>query len=141
MKIGIRKPSLKKSLKAKTTGRAKRAMKSAVNPLYGKKGMGMINNPKKAMYNKVYNKTTVSAKDVLSGGSSANRTEANSTYPNVEYNRGQVKKLGKNVAIGLLVMILSFIFVPFLWFVSIVAYVLYVIIMCVACYVNITEGL
>ncbi|MFZ7175814.1 hypothetical protein [Streptococcus hyovaginalis] len=61
MKIGYRKPSLKKSIKARTTGKVKRQVKSAVNPLYGKKGMGLINNPKKAVYNKVYNKTTVSA--------------------------------------------------------------------------------
>lgn len=59
MKVGIRKPSLKKSLKARTTGSLKRKAKSAINPLYGKKGMGLINNPKKAVYNKVYNKTTV----------------------------------------------------------------------------------
>ena len=38
MKIGVRKPSLKKAIKASTTGKAKRAVKKAVNPLYGKKG-------------------------------------------------------------------------------------------------------
>ena len=61
MKIGVRKPSIKKSISARTTGRAKRAVKSAINPLYGKKGMGFINNPKKAVYNKVYHKTSFSA--------------------------------------------------------------------------------
>ncbi len=60
MKVGVRKPSLKKSISARTTGRAKRAVKSSVNPLYGKKGMGWVNDPKKAAYNKVYNKTTTS---------------------------------------------------------------------------------
>ena len=35
-------------------------MKKAVNPFYGKKGVGLITNPKKSIYNKVYNKTTVS---------------------------------------------------------------------------------
>ncbi len=64
MKFGIRTPSLKRSLKARTTGKLKRKMKSAVNPLYGKKGMGYINNPKKAIYNKVYNKTTIGSKDL-----------------------------------------------------------------------------
>lgn len=59
MKIGYRSPSLSKSLKARTTGKLKRQMKKAVNPFYGKKGMGLINNPKKAIYNKVYNKVTV----------------------------------------------------------------------------------
>lgn len=66
MKFGIRKPSLKKSLKARTTGKMKRRAKSAINPFYGKKGMGYIRNPKKAFYNKVYNKTTVSV-NPLSG--------------------------------------------------------------------------
>ena len=37
MKFGARKPSLKKSFKAKTTGKAKRQLKKSVNPLYGKK--------------------------------------------------------------------------------------------------------
>lgn len=65
MKIGMRKPSLKKSLKARTTGNLKRKVKKSINPFYGKKGMGWINNPKKAMYNKVYNKTTFSWKDLF----------------------------------------------------------------------------
>lgn len=56
MKIGMRKPSLKKSIKARTTGKAKRALKKAVIPGYGKKGAGWIKDPKKAAYNKVYKK-------------------------------------------------------------------------------------
>ena len=55
----FRKPSLKKSISARTTGKIKRSIKKAVNPFYGKKGMGWINNPKKAVYNKVYNKTSI----------------------------------------------------------------------------------
>lgn len=65
MKFGVRKPSLKKSLKARTTGKAKRAMKKAVIPGYGKKGTGIIKNPKKAVYNKAYRKTTVGLKDIF----------------------------------------------------------------------------
>lgn len=61
----IRKPSLKKSIKARTTGRAKRTLKKAVMPGYGKKGTGWIKNPKKAMYNKVYNKTSISIFDII----------------------------------------------------------------------------
>ena len=41
MKIGMRKPSIKKSLKARTTGKWKRQMKRTVNPFYGRKGMGL----------------------------------------------------------------------------------------------------
>ena len=63
----IRKPSIKKSFKARTTGRAKRAVKKAIIPGYGKKGMGWVKNPKKAAYNKVYNKTSVSIFDILKG--------------------------------------------------------------------------
>ncbi len=65
MKIGVRKPSLKKSLKARTTGKAKRAIKKAIVPAYGKKGTGLIKNPKKAVYNKIYNKTSIGIKDIL----------------------------------------------------------------------------
>lgn len=63
MKVGIRKPNIKKSIKARTTGRAKRMVKRTINPLYGKKGMGFIKNPKKTVYNKVYHKTSISAFD------------------------------------------------------------------------------
>lgn len=65
MKIGIRKPSIKKAVKAKTVGKAKRAVKKAVNPVYGKKGAGLAKDPKRAVKNKVYKKTTVGVKDIL----------------------------------------------------------------------------
>ena len=64
MKVGMRKPSLKKSFKARTTGKLKRSVKSTINPLYGKKGMGIL-HPQKAIYNKIYNKTTFSVFDLL----------------------------------------------------------------------------
>lgn len=64
MKVGMRKPSLKKSFKARTTGKLNRSVKSAINPLYGKKGMGILHS-KKAIYNKVYNKTTISLFDLF----------------------------------------------------------------------------
>ena len=61
----MRKPSLKRSFKARTTGRAKRAVKKALIPGYGKKGTGFVKNPKKAVYNKVYRKTTFSIFDIF----------------------------------------------------------------------------
>lgn len=82
VKVGLRKPNLKTSLKARTTGRAKRAVKRAIIPGYGKKGMGWIKNPKKAAYNAVYSRTTVGVGDVAravakSGArSSASRTSS-----------------------------------------------------------------
>ena len=77
MKIGIRKPRLKKSIKARTTGVLKRKVKKSVNPLYGKKGVGMINDPKKAIYNKVYNKTTVDVRNIVSSKSNRNTGSKN----------------------------------------------------------------
>lgn len=65
MKYGIRKPSLIKAISARTTGRAKRAVKKALIPGYGKKGTGVIKNPRKALYNKVYHKTTFSIFDLF----------------------------------------------------------------------------
>lgn len=65
MKFGVRKPSLRKSISARTTGRAKRAVKKALIPGYGKKGTGVIKNPRKALYNKVYHKTTFSIFDLF----------------------------------------------------------------------------
>ena len=79
MKVGIRKPNYKKRLKARTTGKIKRQVKKAVIPGYGKKGTGWIKDPKKAAYNKVYNKTTVSVDQMLS--SSSKSTNA-SSVPN-----------------------------------------------------------
>ena len=65
MKVGYRKPSVKKSIKARTTGKMKRKVKKATNPFYGKKGMGYIKNPKRAVKNKIYHKTTFGTNDVV----------------------------------------------------------------------------
>ena len=65
MKFGMRKISPAKSLKARTTGRAKRAVKKALIPGYGRKGIGWFKNPKKAAYNKVYKKTSFSIFDLF----------------------------------------------------------------------------
>lgn len=66
MKIGMRRPSLKRSISARTTGRAKRAIKKAIIPGYGQRGMGLL-HPKRALYNKVYRKTTFSIFDLVKG--------------------------------------------------------------------------
>lgn len=63
MKLGTRKPSLKKVISAKTTGKVKRAIKKSALPGYGKDGMGLIKNPDKAVYDKVYKKTSFSIFD------------------------------------------------------------------------------
>ena len=74
MKIKMRKPSVSKSLKARTTGRITRAVKSSYNPTYGKKGMGYINDPKRAVKNAIYNRTTTSAFPSASGSSGSGQS-------------------------------------------------------------------
>ena len=68
MKIGLRIPDINKSLKARTTGRVNRKIKSLTNPFYGKKGIGFIKDPDRAIYNKIYAKTTIGFKDIKSFG-------------------------------------------------------------------------
>lgn len=65
MKIGIRTPSPTKSIKARTTGRIKRAAKRSINPFYGRKGMGYFKDPKRAIKNKVYHKFTADPLDKM----------------------------------------------------------------------------
>ena len=59
MKYGMRKPSWKKSLSARTKGRATRAVKRALIPGYG------WLHPKRKLYNTVYKKTTFSLFDLF----------------------------------------------------------------------------
>ena len=65
MKIGIRKPSIKKSIKARKTGKIKRKVKNAIIPGYGQKGIGFIKSPTKSIKNKIYKKTTFSFWDLF----------------------------------------------------------------------------
>lgn len=65
VKVGFRKPSFKKSFKSRTSGKYKRRLKKAVNPLYGKKGMGFIKNPRRSIKNKIYRKTTFGLSDIF----------------------------------------------------------------------------
>lgn len=64
MKYGMRKPSWKKSLSARTKGRATRAVKKALIPDCGKKGLGWL-HPKRKLYNTIYKKTTFSLFDLF----------------------------------------------------------------------------
>jgi len=57
MKIGIRKPSLKKSIAARTS--VKRMVKSSLG-IRAPRGAGWLTNPKKAAYNAAYSRTTFS---------------------------------------------------------------------------------
>lgn len=98
MKVGIRKPSIKKSVKARTTGKLKRSVKKAVNPLYGKKGMGLVNDPKKAVYNKVYSKTTIGVNSLSETTSKSNnhKTSSGSTGNNYQHKSTPKQKKPSN---------------------------------------------
>lgn len=74
MKVGLRTPNLKKSIKSRTTGKITRAYKKSINPFYGKKGIGLIHNPEKTIYNKIYSKMTKSVFDIHSKNDSNFKT-------------------------------------------------------------------
>lgn len=88
MKFGMRKPSIKKSFKARTTGKIKRQAKSAINPIYGKKGVGFVKNPSKSVKNSIYHKTTFSIFDLFKSHkkSTNNSTCKNDTKQTVTLN-------------------------------------------------------
>ena len=91
VKTGFRKPSLKKSISARTKGRATRAIKKAIIPNYGKRGMGWA-HPKKKIYNKVYNKTTFDTRKLFINNNSSKSKQpsgvTNKQYK-VNYQKGE----------------------------------------------------
>ncbi|RSJ13907.1 hypothetical protein [Streptococcus intermedius] len=113
MKIGIRKPSLKRSLKARTTSKWKRQMKKAVILGYGQKGIGWIKNPKKALYNKVYHKTTFRLSDIVKSSKkkSSAKVKKKAVRQAKDYTVKDYKQAGiVMIILGLLLMFL----IPFL---------------------------
>ena len=62
MKFGFRTPSFKKRIAARTSW--KRVVRHNLG-FKAPRGMGWLTNPKKYMYNKVYNKTTTGCMVVL----------------------------------------------------------------------------
>jgi hypothetical protein len=57
MKFGIRTPSIRRSIAARTS--PKRFIRHSLG-LKAPRGWGWITNPRRAAYNRVYNRTTVS---------------------------------------------------------------------------------
>lgn len=57
MKIGLRKPSIRKSIAARTS--LVRIIKTKLK-LNAPRGFGWFTHPKKALYNRIYNRTTFS---------------------------------------------------------------------------------
>ena len=105
MKIGMRTPSLTRSLKARTTSKWKRQAKKAIIPGYGKKGMGWVKNPKKAMYNKVYHKTTFGLSDLFK---SSKKRAKNNKQP-LQYDSSRQHTSNKNKRGSFIFLIVSLI--------------------------------
>ena len=84
MKIGIRKPSPTRSLRARTTGRLTRASRRAINPWYGKKGAGIINDPRRAVKNAIYSRTTASVGSLITNKSNTKPIKDNQLSLNCE---------------------------------------------------------
>ena len=70
----VRTVRLKSRVKSRTTGMAKRAVRRRIVPTYGKKGIGCIKNPEKALKNKVYHATTVSMDDLIGTATSGSKS-------------------------------------------------------------------
>lgn len=62
MKFRIRKPSIKKSIAARTSVRRQIVHRAGLKM---PKGYGWVRNPKKYAYNKVYNKTSINLFSLL----------------------------------------------------------------------------
>lgn len=117
MKVGVRKPSVSRRIKARTTGRVKRSVKKAVIPYYGVKGTGIIKNPKKAVYNKIYRRTTIGVDDIVAVGMAASKSKRKNqnqfaTNQGVNDNRSKATKApkGKLTGVGWLLRILGVLF-------------------------------
>lgn len=61
MKFGFRKPSMRKRLAARTS--LKRYVRHSAG-VKAPRGWGWLTNPKKALYNRVYNRTTFGIEDM-----------------------------------------------------------------------------
>jgi hypothetical protein len=62
MKLAIRRPSVRKSIAARTSW--KRIARGSLG-LHAPRGWGWLTNPRKAAYNRVYRRTTVSLWSLL----------------------------------------------------------------------------
>jgi len=108
MKFGLRVPSLKKRISARTS--LKRYARHSLG-IKMPRGTGFITNPKKALYNKIYNKTSFSIGSLVSGG------KINSQTPTMLFQGGNVSKI--------ILPIIIFIFLLLVAWPLGVAYILY----------------
>ena len=92
MKFGIRIPSLKRRIAARTS--IKRIIRHSAG-LKMPRGMGFLTSPKRALYNKVYNKTSVSVDRLLKVG----KTSKKETVKPVDYvsQKIETKSYARNI--------------------------------------------
>ena len=83
MKHGFRKPSFRKSIAARTVGKAKRQLMKELIPGYGTKGMGTI-HPIRSAYNKLYHQTTFGINDINNAHSATKSNNYNFSNNNGE---------------------------------------------------------
>lgn len=121
----MRKPSLKRSISARTTGRLKREVKRSYNPLYGRKGMGWINNPSKAMYNKVYHQTTFSAKDVINNATTTHKNNTVNNPASEHKEGGGIKDIFKAIYY---ILVILWNLIKIVFFAAIIIGILYLVI-------------
>lgn len=128
MKIGMRKPSLTRSLKARTTSKWKRQTKKALIPGYGQKGIGWLKNPKKALYNKIYHKTTFGLSDLLKP-SKKRKKKTTKNQTSIKSTKKYTAKDYKEAGIVLIVVgaILIFLFPPVGLFLLVTGFISYII--------------
>lgn len=91
MKFGIRIPSLKRRIAAKTSW--KRYVRHSMG-LKAPRGLGIFTNPKKALYNRIYNRTSVSVDNVLKAPS----IEHNNGSPTHQSNQNDVNVKGIEIS-------------------------------------------
>lgn len=132
MKIGMRTPSLKKSLKARTTSKWKRQAKKSIIPGYGKKGVGWIKNPKKAMYNKVYHKTTFGLSDLFKPSKKRKKKVVTKKQQSILSSNGKKQHTPKDhKEAGIVLMVLGaiflFLFPPLGLFFLVTGFISYII--------------
>lgn len=103
MKFGFRTPSIKKRIAARTS--VKRYVRHNLG-VKMPKGLGVLSNPKKALYNKVYNKTTWGVEDFIS----TSRSSGADTYsPSIPFRRTSSEGNSSDTSLLFLLISMGFI--------------------------------
>ena len=103
MKFGFRKPSLKKRVAARTS--VKRYVRHSLG-VKAPRGMGLFTNPKKALYNKIYNKTTFGLEFFGKKRRSTRKNHSSGNHVDGS-EQGCLIILGVMIAVGLLIWLFS----------------------------------